>query len=336
MNELGAPMQARVALARARVQQVRDQTLRSMRFTRAILSATRTMLIGVGLIDPSKNPVRYIPFQLFWVGWWLLFAIGLILPTYPAEAFVVFPSVLALAIVWLLGMGQFAHTLLGQELRFIRVSPTGWTVFIGEFQKAGLDVPSELQTAQAATTASKELQISLPGLVRQSIVDFTSLAAVQALLAGAVAVIGLILGFTLGAGGGVGRQCRSSMRLRYRPASRWLPQASSRSSLRGSWPRSDSRTKSRRAQSERRLLPSRRFPATRLLKPRSPNAAARLVTFLRRRVHHHPSPTRRTRAESRKLSNALWPSLRSGFVPQPMQRCCRCGRLDQSLIVIVL
>jgi hypothetical protein len=199
MDELRARVQGRLVLVRARVQQVRDQTVRSIRFTRAILSASRTILIGVGLIDPSeKNRVRYIPFQLFWVGWWLLFAIGLILPTYRAEAFVVFPSVLALAIVWLLGMGQFAHTLLGEELRFIRVSPAGWTVFISEFQKAGLDVPSELLTAKAAATASKELQISLPGLVRQSIVDFTSLAAVQALLAGAVAVIGLILGSTLG------------------------------------------------------------------------------------------------------------------------------------------
>ena len=197
MDDLRARLRASLELARARVQASRDQAIRSIRFTRAILGASRTLMIGVGLTDNSKHKVLYLPFQAYWVLWWFLFLVGAILPTYPAEPFLVFPSILALAVVWLFGMGQFAHAWLGEDLRAMRITPAVWQVFLAEFQKVGIELPPELLTPESAQEATKQLEFSLPGLVRQSVVDFSSLAAIQALLAGVVAVVGLLVGQTL-------------------------------------------------------------------------------------------------------------------------------------------
>jgi hypothetical protein len=112
---------------RQRVADGRQQLTASIRMTRGTLIATRKMLVGVGLIDEKKpdRKTRYIPFDAFWIGWWLLFLVGLILPTYSAEPFIVFPSVLALAVVWLFGMAQFTNTLLGTDLRDVRLTAGG-------------------------------------------------------------------------------------------------------------------------------------------------------------------------------------------------------------------
>ncbi len=197
MDDLTPRLRASIDRARARIRESQEQAVRNVKFTRAILGATRTLLVNVGLIDKSKNRVRHIPSQVFWTVWWLLFLIGLILPIYPTEPFLVFPSILGLAIVWLLGMGQFAHTWLGEDLRAVKVTPAAWKVFLAEFQKAGIEIPAELLTSESAEAATRQLETSLPGLVRQSVVDFSSLAAMQALLAGVVVVAGVIVGQTL-------------------------------------------------------------------------------------------------------------------------------------------
>lgn len=157
------------------------------------------MLIEVGLVEvkkPDKRP-RYIPFDVFWLVWWVLFAIGLILPTYGPEPFVVFPSVLALAVVWLFGMGQFSQTLLGADLRDLKLTAGGWTVLVQSFKEAGIEFPEQAMTPEAAQTAAKEVEPWLPGAARQSVLDWTSLAAVQAVLAGCIALVGLVVGPTL-------------------------------------------------------------------------------------------------------------------------------------------
>jgi hypothetical protein len=157
------------------------------------------MLVDVGLIEEKKTQrqAHYIPFDAFWIGWWLVFLVGLILPTYPPEPFVVFPSVLALAVVWLFGMAQFTHTLLGSDLRDLRLTPGGWTVLLQSYQEVGIQLPPEAMTAESAHAASKELEGWLPGMARQSVLDLTSVAAVQAVFAGFVAIFGLLVGPSL-------------------------------------------------------------------------------------------------------------------------------------------
>jgi hypothetical protein len=157
------------------------------------------MLVGVGLIEEKKTEkkARYIPFDAFWIVWWLLFIVGLILPTYATEPYVVFPSVLALAVVWLFGMAQFTHTLLGTDLRDVRLTPDGWKVLVQSYRDAGIPLPQEAMTDESARAASKELEGPLPGMARQSVLDLTSLAAVQAVLAGSIAMAGLLVGPSL-------------------------------------------------------------------------------------------------------------------------------------------
>jgi len=156
------------------------------------------MLIGIGLVEKKpERKARYIPFDAFWVAWWLLFLAGLILPTYAQEPFVVFPSVLALAVVWLFGMAQFTHTLLGTDLRDVRLTPAGWKVLVQSFQEAGIPLPAEAMTDESAQAASRELEGPLPGMARQSVLDLTTLAAVQAVLAGFIAMVGLLVGPSL-------------------------------------------------------------------------------------------------------------------------------------------
>src|SRR5258708_30848316 len=108
MDDLTPGQRASIERARARIRESQEQAVRNVKFTRAILGATRTLLVNVGLIDKSKNRVRHIPSQVFWTVWWLLFLIGLILPIYPPEPFLLFPSIIRLAFGWLLCMGQFA------------------------------------------------------------------------------------------------------------------------------------------------------------------------------------------------------------------------------------
>lgn len=197
-----APLDQRLTEIRERVQsrydETRRQVLQSIRFTRGTLKATRTMLVGVGLIDEKKaKRVRYIPFQVFWLLWWVLFAVGFFLPTYVQEPYLVFPSVLALAVVWLFGMAQFAQTLLGTDLRDLKLTPEGWLILLRSYQEAGTEVAQESMTAESAQTAAKELESWLPGMARQSVLDLTSFAALQAVLAGCVATIGLFAGPSL-------------------------------------------------------------------------------------------------------------------------------------------
>jgi len=177
----------------------REQLIASIRLTRGTLIASRKLLLNVGLIDqqqPAKK-ARYIPFDVFWIGWWFVFVIGLILPTYSPEPFVVFPSVLALAVVWLFGMAQFTHTLLGADLRDVRITAGGWTVLLQSYQEAGVQFPAEALTTESAQAAAKEVEGWLPGVARQSVLDWTALAAIQAILAGCVAMVGLLSGPTL-------------------------------------------------------------------------------------------------------------------------------------------
>src|SRR5258708_8610149 len=148
MDDLTPRLRASIDRARARIRESQEQAVRNVKFTRAILGATRTLLVNVGLIDKSKNRVRHIPSQVFWTVWGLLFLIGLILPIYPTEPFLVFPSILGLAIVWLLGMGQFAHTWLGEDLRAVKVTPAAWKVFFAECQNAGIEIPTVLLTSE--------------------------------------------------------------------------------------------------------------------------------------------------------------------------------------------
>jgi hypothetical protein len=157
------------------------------------------MLLDVGLIEEKKREkkARYIPFDVFWAAWWVVFVIGLILPTYDPEPFVVFPSVLALAVVWLFGMAQFTHTLLGADLRDVKLTPAGWKVLVQSYRDAGIPLPAEAMTDESALAASKELEGSLPALARQAVLDWTGLAAIQAILAGCVAMVGLLVGPTL-------------------------------------------------------------------------------------------------------------------------------------------
>jgi len=184
---------------RLRFAEGRSQLTASIRLTRGTSSASRKLLIGVGLIEEKKTErkARYIPFDAFWVGWWLLFVLGLILPTYAPEPFVVFPSVLALAVVWLFGMSQFTHTLLGTDLRDVKLTPDGWKVLVQSFQEAGVQLPPEAMTDESAQAASRELEGPLPGMARQSVLDLTSLAAVQAVIAGSIAMVGLLVGPSL-------------------------------------------------------------------------------------------------------------------------------------------
>lgn len=181
---------------RDRIDESRRRIAHRVRVTRAILKATRTLLVGVGLVDESKD-VPWLPFQAFWVVWWLLVAVGLVLPTYGAEPFVVFPSVLALSVVWLLGMAQYAHALLTTDMRDIKLTPEAWTVLVTSFRDEGVEVPKELLTPESAQEASRSLEGWLPGMARRSVLQLTTLAALQALLAGAVAVVGLLIGPTL-------------------------------------------------------------------------------------------------------------------------------------------
>lgn len=185
---------------RQRVAESRQQLEASVRLTRGTLIATRKMLVDVGLIEQKKKQpkkARYIPFDLFWVVWWVVFVVGLVLPTYGSEPFVVFPSVLALAVVWLFGMAQFTQTLLGTDLRDVRITAGGWKVLLQSYQEAGIQFPAEALTAESADAAAKEVETWLPGAARQSVLDWTSLAAFQAILAGCVAIIGLVVGPTL-------------------------------------------------------------------------------------------------------------------------------------------
>ena len=163
------------------------------------MNASRQLLIGVGLMEQKKTErkARYIPLDAFWVGWWLLFVGGLILPTYAPEPFVVFPSVLALAVVWLFGMAQFTHTLPGTDLRDVRLTPAGWKVLVQAYQEAGIPLPAEAMTDESAQAASKELAGPLPGMARQSVLDLTTLAALRAVLAGFIAMVGLLAGPSL-------------------------------------------------------------------------------------------------------------------------------------------
>lgn len=180
----------------ARYTETRRQLTASIRLTRGTLNATRKMLVGVGLIEDKKpdRQTRYIPFDAFWIVWWLLFVVGLILPTYSAEPYVVFPSVLALAVVWLFGMAQFTHTLLGTDLHDVKLTAGTWTVLLESYQEAGMQFPPEAMTAESARAAAKETEAWLPGVARQSVLEWTSLAAVQAIAAGCVAILGLFVG----------------------------------------------------------------------------------------------------------------------------------------------
>jgi hypothetical protein len=182
-----------------RIAESRQQLAASIRLTRGTLIATRKLLVGVGLIEEKKREkkARYIPFDLFWVVWWAIFFVGLILPTYSPEPFVVFPSVLALAVVWLFGMAQFTQTLLGTDLRDVRLTPGAWTVLLRSYQEAGIQFPDQAMTAESAEAAAKEVEGWLPGVARQSVLDWTSLAAVQAVAAGCVAIVGLLVGPSL-------------------------------------------------------------------------------------------------------------------------------------------
>lgn len=184
---------------RLRVTASRQEVIASIRLTRGTLIATRKLLVDVGLIEEKKTDrkARYIPFDAFWVAWWVVFLIGLILPTYSPEPFVVFPAVLALAVVWLFGMAQFTHTLLGADLRDVKLTPAGWKVLVQSYRDAGIPLPDDAMTDESALAASKELEGSLPSLARKSVLDWTALAAIQAILAGVVAMVGLLVGPTL-------------------------------------------------------------------------------------------------------------------------------------------
>jgi hypothetical protein len=129
---------------RLRVAEARQQLTASIRLTQCTLNETRKMLVGVGLIEDKKpdRQTRYIPFDAFWIVWWLLFVVGLILPTYAAEPYVVFPSVLALAVVWLFGMAQFTHTLLGTDLRDVKLPPQeGGLYFYSPIKRRAFNFP---------------------------------------------------------------------------------------------------------------------------------------------------------------------------------------------------
>lgn len=199
MTTPNEPLRAFRERVRLRVVEARRQLTASVRLTRGTLTATRKMLIGVGLIEEKKpeKRARYIPSDAFWIVWWLLFIVGFILPTYAAEPYVVFPSVLALAVVWLFGMAQFTHTLLGTDLRDVKLTPDGWKVLVQSYRDAGIPLPQEAMTDESAQAASKELEGPLPGMARQSVLDLTALAAVQAVLAGFIAMVGLLVGPSL-------------------------------------------------------------------------------------------------------------------------------------------
>ena len=199
MRTPAEPLSAIRARVRLRVAEARRELTASIRLTRGTLTATRKMLIGVGLIEATKTEkkARYIPFDAFWIVWWLLFIVGLILPTYAAEPYVVFPSTLALAVVWLFGMAQFTHTLLGTDLRDVKLTPDGWKVLVQSYREAGIPLPQEAMSDESARMASSELEGPLPGMARQSVLDLTALAAVQAVLAGFIAMVGLLVGPSL-------------------------------------------------------------------------------------------------------------------------------------------
>jgi hypothetical protein len=194
--QMTKPIGGAAVSRRDRIAHLSKRIRRSVATTRAIFKATRQMLKGVGLLE-SKSELFDIPGIIFAIAWWAVFVIVLLLPTYSAEMFFVFPTALALVVAWLLGMHPYATTLLTSDLSDVRVRPSEVSAMLRTFEDEGIEFPAEALTTEAAEQTAAALDRALPILLLQAVLRILSVAAIQALLAACVSVVGLLVAPTL-------------------------------------------------------------------------------------------------------------------------------------------
>jgi hypothetical protein len=94
-------------------------------------------------------------------------------------------------------MSQYASTLLSTDLSDVRLAPSELSAFLSTLQGEGIEFPKEAVTIEAAEKVATALHGVLPILALQAILKMISVAAMQAVLAGSISVVGLLIAPTL-------------------------------------------------------------------------------------------------------------------------------------------
>jgi hypothetical protein len=148
---------------------------------------------ALGLAN-TPSPFFDIPRIVYGCVWWLIFILIIVLPTYDTEAFFVFPATLAFVIAWLLGVSSYVFALISSNLSVLKLSPQGWIALVEELRNAGIHIPPSSTSDAAARQAAQVLERPLPDLILDTVLRWTSLIALEAIIGAIISLVGLLVG----------------------------------------------------------------------------------------------------------------------------------------------
>ncbi len=169
-----------------------DRTARvSVAFAKVGIPALQT----AGLLDERTKPdaLEWLYRLYYGAG----FIVVLFIPTYPTEALIYFPAILALSGAWLLAMPLYGAGLSSQAFADLQPPRGAWRTLIVAFQKQRIPVPMEATKEDIDSAVDRALPQLIPAAVPAAMLKMLRLLALRASFVGVVGILGILAGPSL-------------------------------------------------------------------------------------------------------------------------------------------
>jgi hypothetical protein len=157
---------------------------------RVLLDLGIDELRRVGMLE-LKGPISTATI-LYLIGWWLIFLVTALLPTWPGEPVIFFGAMLALAAAWLIAIPQVGDVLTRVDMNGLRPGRALWEKFRAAATKRKLELPplSAADESQIADSLGGFVPAGIPLALLQVVMK----VGVMAIQLAVVALVGLLVG----------------------------------------------------------------------------------------------------------------------------------------------